>query len=125
MALVIAGMSSILLSQADQVVDPSPHGTTLTPRYVECRAKGLLLHPERRAVSLDAIGAADTAWESLLDELEPRRHQDYVIFLVRPAGLESFERARSDIERRPIRYGFEPVYSSGAIDVRDDAERSR
>lgn len=126
MALVIAGMSSILLSQADQVVDPSPFGTTLRPRYVECRADGLLLHPERRSVSFDNIGSDDNAWRALLEELQPLRHREYVIFLVRPNGRETFERARSDIELRPtIRFGFEPVYSAGAIDVREKKEEPR
>jgi len=125
MALVIAGMSSIVLSQADQVVDPSPFGTIMKPRYVECREQGLLLHPERRAVPLNAVGTPGTAWHSLLVELEPNRNREYVIFLVRPDGREVFERARADIEPWPIRYGYEPVYSAGAIDVREASETPR
>ena len=120
MALVIAGVSSLLLSQANQIVDPSPNGTGLKPRYVECRAEGLLIHPERTEVSLDELADKENAWDALLAELQPRRYWEYVIFLVRPDGLEAFEKARSSIEGKSIEFGFEPVYSAGAVEVLDD-----
>lgn len=101
MALLMAGQAALSLANADQIVDRSEAGESeREPIYIECRADGFLVHPQRLAIPLgeDEIDqfvkrqrdVTDPAW----DQMRAAKRRDEI-----PEGLED-EYYRREIERR-------------------------
>jgi hypothetical protein len=60
--------------------------------YVECQAKGVLIHPEKTEVALDMLkGPGPSAFHQLLDELAAAKDRKYLVLLIRPDGIATFE----------------------------------
>lgn len=98
-------------------VQPGGTGVDLAPTFVECDARGIVIHEgaEHRAIaraamstSLDYIGVLDRA---------AQRPRGTVIFLVRPAGVANYYLARSIARSRYCRNGKLPVPGDGPLDL--------
>lgn len=61
--------------------------------YIECRAEGILIYPDKTAVSLEAIRNEEpgSEWMRLLAQLEQHREEQYLVFLIRPEGTEVYD----------------------------------
>lgn len=82
---------------------------TKTPRYIECRADGVVIYPSEAFVGISELASSSSAFQVLLEEVRRRREQEYLIVAVRPQGIEVFEEVRSLIRDRGIDIGYEPI----------------
>jgi hypothetical protein len=89
------------------------------PVYVECHAKGVLLHPERTDVSLDALrGAGPSPFHQLLDRLGGGKQ--YLVLLIRPEGVPAFQRCYDMARMRGLPVGKDAILSGGDIILTKD-----
>jgi hypothetical protein len=79
------------------------------PVYVECDATGVILQPAGRHFSASPNAEQRDAF------LQAAQRSGYVLFLIRPAGFESFRQYRAAVAAgrqasgKPIDFGYEPV----------------
>ncbi len=79
------------------------------PYYVECRGEGVIIHPQKTFVPIADLNRRNSPLESLLERLQRRRNQDYLIVVVRPDGIEVFKELRAIVEPLGIDLGYEPL----------------
>jgi len=79
------------------------------PIYVECRANEAVVWPVGRVVAM-AHGAPNAAsFEDWLSAAGVERPGDYVVFLIRPSGIATFDALRGLSEKSGFKVGYEPV----------------
>lgn len=79
-----------------------------TPRYLECRREGVMLHPQRVLVKTADLAQPTSVLGRLLANLSGRRDREYIIIAVRPDGFECFEEVRHQAEQAGVALGYEP-----------------
>ncbi|MGK7895445.1 MAG: hypothetical protein AB4041_10930 [Microcystaceae cyanobacterium] len=82
---------------------------TKTPRYIECREDGVLLHPSQKFVPDYQLTAYNSSLSQLLSELRQNKSKEYLIVAVRPDGIEVFQKVRKLVEEQGIDIGYEPI----------------
>ncbi len=125
--LIIAGMSQIALARPRQGVDVQAFKPgKKTPIFVECRKNGLVIHPDDpmsgkgTEVSRGELEDIGSPWHTLRSRLEmDSRH--YLMLLVRPDGVASFNQALDSVSGRNIDVGYEPLFGDGDIRFRNKA----
>ncbi len=122
-ALIIVGMAIISIEGTPQLVRTAG-GTERQrrPSFVEARQDGMLIHiiseqGEHRAVPvpLEQIKQPAGAWKERLQMLEQNPQQFYLLILVRPNGLESYERIRQVAARHRLKVGYDAIYEAGDV----------
>ncbi len=73
------------------------------PQYVECHGQGVTLQPQGVTVRLAQLQNNRDSFRNALGA------QRYVLFLIRPSGIEAFKAARPIVEGKGFEFGFEPV----------------
>jgi hypothetical protein len=98
-------------------VQPGGSGLNLKPTFVECNAKGVVLHHGAKPlVILRAQMATHLGFIKLLDQVAQQKDGS-VIFLVRPKGVSNYYHARNIARTRYTRNGKLPVPGEGALDL--------
>lgn len=116
LTLIISGMTIFAMTTSEQILKlPDADAAAKVPRYVECVHDGLILHPERTPVALADMENDGGPWKSALQAVAQNADRQYVVFLIRPDGLESFNQAKAMADRREVDTGYEPVYAAGPI----------
>jgi outer membrane murein-binding lipoprotein Lpp len=98
-------------------------GKGLKPNYVECRADGLLLYPEKMSISMSEIG--NDLFGAYVDRVRSRTDQ-CIVLLIRPNGVPAFDAVERQFDSRGLkRYGYVPLPTTdGEIQFyRDDGNR--
>ncbi len=95
---------SVFMKPADDV------RVTKQPQFIEADLSGYVAYPDQERFSLNDLPSEDhavtidhqptTPMERLLDRADRKRDHEYIVFLIRPSGCESFDRARSYLARR-------------------------
>ncbi|MGV2829452.1 hypothetical protein [Myxosarcina sp. GI1(2024)] len=80
-----------------------------SPRYIECRDDGVLLHPSGEFVPRADLQDPNSALQKLIQQVKVNKESEYLIVAVRPNGIEIFEQVRSLVEGEGIDIGYEPV----------------
>lgn len=80
-----------------------------TPRYLECRGDGLIIHPSQEFVPKEEINSPNSALSRLIAEVGAKRNREYLIVAVRPDGIDVFKKVRHLIENQGIDIGYEPI----------------
>lgn len=78
------------------------------PFYIECRSDGVVLYPSQTFVPARALNDPSSPFVQFLNRLSQSRDREYIIAAVRPDGFDVFEAARTLIEQKGIRLGYEP-----------------
>ena len=111
------------------------HGQARPPIYVECVRSGVVFHPEKKM-----FDGWDFTPESLKAEVERRtgtlaaeksakeksrtiaeeRKGPYVLFLVRPAGIETYYKAQAGLKGYDLDFGYELVDEDWVLDFNGD-----
>ncbi len=119
--LVISGMAQINMSQPKPRVDVERFDEAKKVAiYVECRRTGLFVYPdepgsaEPKFVKREQIGSPSSAFVDLSQRLELDSTR-YVMFLIRPEGVGSFEDARALVAGTRVEYGYEPLFGVGDV----------
>ncbi|MBN1509266.1 MAG: hypothetical protein JW955_20645 [Sedimentisphaerales bacterium] len=82
-------------------------GKGLKPNYVECRAGGLTLYPEKTSVSIPEIKG--DLFGAYVDRVRSRADQ-CIVLLIRPDGVSAFDAAEGLFRSRDFkRYGYVPL----------------
>lgn len=128
LSFMISGMSAVALGDTEQLIQLTASGSKKTPRYVECREDGLLIHPQGTAVSIDELQTPANAYFALLAEITAHTESQCLILLVRPDGVLTYERAWQIARafgrqrKRPFDLGSDAVYAAGPIRFREASE---
>lgn len=80
-----------------------------TPRYIECRQDGVIIHPHQKLIQTKTLDKVNSPLQTLLNEVKKRRDREYLIVAVRPNGIEVFKKVRNLIETQGIDIGYEPI----------------
>lgn len=110
-------------------------GEARSPIYVECLRNGVVFHPEKKLIEgwdftpeslkaeverrTGALHAEKSAKEKSRTIAEERRGP-YVLFLVRPAGIESYYKAQSGLKGYDLDFGYELVDEDWVLDFNGD-----
>jgi hypothetical protein len=120
--LVVIIVSSSVLGTRRAITlvarDAQGQNLELKPNYVEVRGDGVLLHPSQEFVPEAEIRRAGTPLSQLLQRVSQERQREYIIVAVRPDGFELFDVVRSQVERRGIKIGYEPIDTEWTLRIR-------
>lgn len=98
-------------------------GTNLRPLYVECSAAGLIFHPDKKTVAAELPGPLRAEFEQRFawhKQGQPES-QPYVLFLIRPNGIEGYYAAKEALPRSDCQFGYEMVDADWALEAPADA----
>jgi hypothetical protein len=84
------------------VTEIAPRGSGANPQYVECLKDGLVLRPQGQQIALGELKRKSSAFAQAI-------HRDFVVFLVRPQGYDSFRAAHSLAVEKGLKVGYRPV----------------
>jgi len=92
--VIISAQNIVALGSADMVLDVGGTEREREPVYVECTREGLLIHPQRIIVPIAELRRdVDSAFAALLDSIQLSEDRQYLLLLVRPDGIASYDRA--------------------------------
>jgi hypothetical protein len=101
----------------------SGHGNVANPKipsYVDCRPDGLTLYssemPGGTQVGWDDLQRPDNAMSQLLDKVQQRKEEEYVVVIVRPQSVKFYRTVRNLIEKRPIDVGYDAIDADFKVD---------
>lgn len=119
--VIMAGQTLISLESGhDQVVRIVGDAKGRTPSYVECRSHEVQLHPDGPVVSAEALALGDSLFHDLLSELDRYSREKYLVLLVRPDGIDTFEKCLSAAEARGLSLGKDALLPGGRLIFRED-----
>ncbi|MBE9223466.1 hypothetical protein IQ215_12235 [Cyanobacterium stanieri LEGE 03274] len=109
--IIVISTESIESSSEVTIIGQTEEGqnTSKTPRYIECRQDGIILHPEETFIPRNQISRSNSPLLTLIREVENNRDSEYIIVILRPTGLETFYEVRDLVEARNIDIGYEPI----------------
>lgn len=80
-----------------------------TPRYIECRDDGIVLHPSQTFVPRADIKDSDSPLRQLIKEVKANKENEYLVVVLRPNGIDMFNQVRNLVESEGIDIGYEPI----------------
>ena len=103
---------AVVVVKADK--DSQGSNTNKTPLYIEAREDGFILHPSKLYPSKKFAPRADLYDEQsplrkTIANLKANRDKQYLILILRPDGLEMFDKARELVQEEGIDIGYEPL----------------
>ncbi|MBN2209171.1 MAG: hypothetical protein JW759_07735 [Candidatus Coatesbacteria bacterium] len=79
------------------------------PIYVECRANEAVVWPVGRVVAMAHGALGGVSFQDWLSAAGVESPGDYVVFLIRPSGIATFDALRGLSEKSGFKVGYEPV----------------
>jgi len=102
---------------AKVVVRPSGSGRNLQPTFVECEAKGIVIHQDDKAVQVPRGRIrTDPTYLQLLNRIADAERET-IVFLLRKEGVSNYYLARRVALENYARNGKLPVTADGEIDL--------
>ncbi|MBI5787831.1 MAG: hypothetical protein HZA78_03115 [Candidatus Schekmanbacteria bacterium] len=92
-----------------------------TPYFIVCEEERIVILPFKMAVPVDQLDAENSFFLDFTNRLD--RARQYIIFAVRPNGIESFKKARRLAEDLNIDIGYEPVEQGWQIEIEKSLEK--
>ena|SRR5581483_456694 len=125
MIVIITGQNLVAMGGTqDQYMEIAGSVEGKEAVYVECQENGVLIHPDRIEVSLETLkGPGPSSFHQLLDRLEQQPKERYLVLLVRPEGIKSYERCffMARFERK-LEMGKDAIPSGGNIVLTKDGK---
>ena len=91
------------------------------PRYVECQAGGIMIHPQGTFVASASLSNPQSPLATLLQRLARHKDREYLIVVVRPQGIDVFKQLRALVENRGIDLGYEPLEAGWRLNLKTEA----
>lgn len=113
--LLIIVLTSQALEPQEAVViaktDENSKGAnkTKTPLYIESREDGFVLHPNKEFAPRADLYDPESPLRKTIADLKANKDEQYLILILRPDGLEMFEKVRQLVEEEGIDIGYEPL----------------
>jgi len=89
------------------------------PSYIDCHPEGLVLYPGNTKVGWDELQRPNNAVEALLDKVQARKDNEYVVVIVRPGSVKFYRTVRSLIGKRPIDVGYDAIDAEYKVDCHE------
>lgn len=80
-----------------------------TPVYIECRQDGFMLHPSQKFAPRADLYDEQSPLRTTISNLKKNKAEQYLIIIVRPDGLEMFDKLRDLVVEAGIDLGYEPL----------------
>lgn len=87
------------------------------PRYIECRADGVILYPSKEFIPKAELKNSNFALQKLITQIKKNRDREYLIVALRPDGIELFDQVRDLVEDEGIDIGYEPIDSGWKLNI--------
>lgn len=124
--VIMSGQTLVALSSShDQVVRIVGDAQGRTPVYVECRADEVELHPFFGVVATEALAQEGSPFLALLETLHRHARERYLVLLVRPDGIETFEQCLDLAQLRDLSVGKDALLQGGRLIFEDGALAKR
>jgi biopolymer transport protein ExbD len=111
--LLIIVLTTQSLSQQEVVIVAKEEGqganAQKTPRYIECRSDGIILHPSEELIPVSQLDKPDSPLKKLIAEVKANRDREYLIVALRPNAIDVFDQVRAMVEQEEIDIGYEPI----------------
>lgn len=113
--LLIVVLTTQALEPQEAVVvaktDENSKGTNRdkTPIYIESRKDGFILHPSQEFAPRADLYDEKSPLRKTIAELKANKDKQYLILILRPDGLEMFEKVRQLVEQEGVDIGYEPL----------------
>ena len=92
-------------------------GRNLSPTFVECTNKGLVIHGKKTKMTISKHIISNSDRFYLLLKQIKSKAKGTIIFLIRPDGILSFNRALLSAQKYNVRTGKLPIPGFGEIDL--------
>lgn len=80
-----------------------------TPLYIEAREDGFILHPTKEFAPRADLYDEQSPLRTTIANLRANKDEQYLILILRPDGLEMFDKVRELVEQDGIDIGYEPL----------------
>ena len=80
-----------------------------TPLYIEARQDGFILHPSEDFAPRADLYDEKSQFRKTIASLKANKDKQYLILILRPDGLEMFDKARELVQGEGIDIGYEPL----------------
>lgn len=80
-----------------------------SPLYIECRQDGFILHPQKEFAPRADLYDEKSTLRKTIAELKKNKDKQYLIVILRPDGLEMFDKIRELVAEEGIDIGYEPL----------------
>ena len=122
--LIIVMTTQALEKQDVAIIAKTENGEnrSKSPRYIECRQDGVILHPSEEFVPQEQLDDPNSALRKLIDRVKANRDREYLIVALRPNGIDVFEQVRTLVEGEGIDIGYEPIDSSWQLIFEEEVE---
>lgn len=130
LACTIGTLILLIIVMAVQSVDDSSEMVILAeqetgqnqvkvPRYLECSSEGVILYPGKQLVQTSDLETSLMLKEMLLN-LQANQDREYLIVVVRPDGIPTFQTLRQQVEMLGIDLGYEPLEAEWQLQFEAD-----
>jgi hypothetical protein len=86
------------------------------PSYIDCQPDKLVLYPGGVKVAWEELQQLGNPVEKLLDKVQARKDDEYVVVMVRPRSVRLYRTVRNLISKRPIEVGYDAIDADFKID---------
>lgn len=97
----------------------------LSPIYFDCRSDGVTILPGDVQVPVESLVQPGNEVEKVINRVQARSDEEYVILLVRPHSLPVYRYVRKEVLRRGILAGFDVIDSNVVLDWQAEAKKLR
>ena len=98
---------AVVVAKVDE--DSQGSNTNKTPLYLEAREDGFILHPSKEFAPRADLYDEQSALRKTIANLKANKDKQYLILILRPDGLEMFDKARELVQGEGIDIGYEPL----------------
>ena len=98
---------AVVVAKVDE--DSQGSNKEKTPVYIEARKDGFVLHPSKEFAPRADLYDKESPLRKTIAELEDNKKEQYLILILRPDGLEMFNKLRAEVEKAEIDIGYEPL----------------
>ncbi|MEL6495322.1 MAG: hypothetical protein AAFQ41_09395 [Cyanobacteria bacterium J06623_7] len=98
---------AVIVVKAD--ADSQGSNQNKTPLYLEAREDGFIMHPSKEFAPRADLYDEESPLRKTIANLKANKDKQYLILILRPDGLEMFEKARSLVQGEGIDIGYEPL----------------
>jgi biopolymer transport protein ExbD len=96
-----------------------------SPRYVECRSDGIILHPNEELIPMAQIQKSNSPLKKLIAEVKANRDREYLIVALRPNAIDVFNQVRTMVEQEEIDIGYEPIDATWTLKTKEQETKKQ
>ena len=83
--------------------------TMQVPTYLDCHPDHITVYPGNIKVTWEDLQEANNPIEKVLDRIQSRREEEYIVVMARPKSVKLYRTIRGLIGKRPIDVGYDAV----------------